>query len=142
MINSTNHHLQHAKLRILLQHLTSHAAYERSGGPPKRPAANRPCTISLITLRSPPSPHAHPLPDITRPPSMSRAPHVLSTTRFRSIRPFHEFPATGPLLPNRMRLTELQTFRLKKNAGRMIKATRYRFLVPPTWAIGIQEKLN
>ena len=62
IINSTNHHLQHAKLRILLQHLTSHAAYERSGGPPKRPAANRPCTISLITLRSPPSPHAHPLP--------------------------------------------------------------------------------
>ena len=42
-INSTNHHLQHAKLRILLQHLTSHAAYERSGGPPKRPAAKRPC---------------------------------------------------------------------------------------------------
>ena len=44
IINSTNHHLQHAKLRILLQHLTSHAAYERSGGPPKRPAAKRPCT--------------------------------------------------------------------------------------------------
>ena len=41
-INST-YHLQHAKLRILLQHLTSHAAYERSGGPPKRPAAKRPC---------------------------------------------------------------------------------------------------
>ena len=38
IINSTNHHLHHAKLRILLQHLTSHAAYERSGGPPKRPA--------------------------------------------------------------------------------------------------------
>ena len=37
--NSTNHHLQHAKLRILLQHLASHAAYERSGGPPKRRAA-------------------------------------------------------------------------------------------------------
>ena len=36
-INSTNHHLQHAKFRMLLQHLTSHAAYERSGGPPKRP---------------------------------------------------------------------------------------------------------
>ena len=34
IINSTNHHLQHAKLRILLQHFTSHAAYERSGGPP------------------------------------------------------------------------------------------------------------
>ena len=44
IINSTNHHLQHAKLRILLQHLTSHAAYERSGGPSKRPAAKRPCT--------------------------------------------------------------------------------------------------
>ena len=29
IIDSTNHHLQHAKLRILLQHLTSHAAYER-----------------------------------------------------------------------------------------------------------------
>ena len=48
IINSTNHHLQHAKLRILLQHLTSHAAYERNGGPlwgppPKRPAAKRPC---------------------------------------------------------------------------------------------------
>ena len=43
IINSTIHHLQHAKLRILLQHLTSHAAYERSGGPPKRPAAKRPC---------------------------------------------------------------------------------------------------
>ena len=41
IINSTNHHL-HAKLRILLQHLTSHAAYERSGGPPRRPAAKRP----------------------------------------------------------------------------------------------------
>ena len=47
IINSTNHHLQHAKLRILLQHLTSHAAYERSGGPPKRPAAKRPCTHSM-----------------------------------------------------------------------------------------------
>ena len=43
IINSTNHHPQHAKLQILLQHLTSHAAYERSGGPPKRPAAKRPC---------------------------------------------------------------------------------------------------
>ena len=43
IMNSTNHHLQHAKLRILLQHLTSHATYERSGGPPKRPAAKRPC---------------------------------------------------------------------------------------------------
>ena len=43
IINSTIHHLQHTKLRILLQHLTSHAAYERSGGPPKRPAAKRPC---------------------------------------------------------------------------------------------------
>ena len=43
IINSTNHPLQHAKLRILLQHFTSHAAYERSGGPPKRPAAKRPC---------------------------------------------------------------------------------------------------
>ena len=43
IINSTNH-VQHAGLRILLQHLTSHAAYERSGGPPKRPAAKRPCT--------------------------------------------------------------------------------------------------
>ena len=32
IINSTNHHLQHAKLRILLQHLTSHAAYERRLG--------------------------------------------------------------------------------------------------------------
>ena len=40
--NSTNHHLQHAK-RTLLQHLIPHAAYERSGGPPKRPAAKRPC---------------------------------------------------------------------------------------------------
>ena len=48
IINSTNHHLQHAKLRILLQHLTSHAAYERSGGPPKRPAAKRPCIIIII----------------------------------------------------------------------------------------------
>ena len=36
IINSTNNHLQDAILRILLQHLTSHAAYERSGGPPKR----------------------------------------------------------------------------------------------------------
>ena len=44
IINSTHHHLQHAKLRILLQHLTSHAVCERSGGPPKRPAAKRPCT--------------------------------------------------------------------------------------------------
>ena len=43
IIKSTNHHLQHAKLRILLQHLTSHAAYERRGGPPKRPTAKRPC---------------------------------------------------------------------------------------------------
>ena len=42
IIDSTNH-LQHAILRMLLQHLTSHAAYERSGGPPKRPAAKRPC---------------------------------------------------------------------------------------------------
>ena len=42
IINCTNH-LQHTKLRILLQHLTSHAAYERSCGPPKRPAAKRPC---------------------------------------------------------------------------------------------------
>ena len=41
--DSTNHHLQRAKLRILLQRLTSHAAYERSGGPPKRPATKRPC---------------------------------------------------------------------------------------------------
>ena len=32
-------------MRILLQHLTSHAAYERSGGPPKRPTAKRPCNI-------------------------------------------------------------------------------------------------
>ena len=47
IINSTNHHLQHAKLRTLLQHLTSHAAYERSGGPPKRPAAKRPCIYIL-----------------------------------------------------------------------------------------------
>ena len=39
IINSTDHHLQHAKLRILLEHLTSHAAYERSAGPRKRPAA-------------------------------------------------------------------------------------------------------
>ena len=45
IISSTNRHLQHAKLRILLQHLTSHAAYERSGGPPKRPAAKRLCII-------------------------------------------------------------------------------------------------
>ena len=45
IINSTNHYLQHAKLRILLQHFTSHAAYERSGGPPKRPTAKRPCKI-------------------------------------------------------------------------------------------------
>ena len=43
IINSTSHHLQHAKLDIRLEHLTSHAAYERSGGPPKRPAAKRPC---------------------------------------------------------------------------------------------------
>ena len=39
IINSTNHHLQHAKLRILLQHLTLHAAYEeaagRQSGPPR-----------------------------------------------------------------------------------------------------------
>ena len=48
IIISTNHHLQHAKLRILLQHLTSHAAYERSGGPPKRPATKRPCTYWYI----------------------------------------------------------------------------------------------
>ena len=47
IINSTNHHLQHAKLRILLQRLTSPAAYERSGGPPKRPAAKRPCIYIL-----------------------------------------------------------------------------------------------
>ena len=47
IINSTNHHLQHAKLRILRQHLTSHAAYERSGGPPKRPAAKRPCVCNF-----------------------------------------------------------------------------------------------
>ena len=50
MIHSTHHHLQHAKLRILLQHLTSHAAYERSGGPPKRPAAKRPCIKYDITF--------------------------------------------------------------------------------------------
>ena len=43
IINSANHHLQHAKLRIQLQQLTSHAAYERSGRPPKRLAAKRPC---------------------------------------------------------------------------------------------------
>ena len=49
IINSTNLCLQHAKLRILLQHLTSHAAYERSGGPPKRLAANRPCIIHIDT---------------------------------------------------------------------------------------------
>ena len=47
IINLTSHHLQHAKLRILLQHLTSHAAYEGSGGPPKRPAAKRPCKYIL-----------------------------------------------------------------------------------------------
>ena len=57
IINSTNHHLQHAKLRILLQHLTSHAAYERSGGPPKLPAAKRPCIYILLS------------PDAERPPS-------------------------------------------------------------------------
>ena len=57
IINSTNHHLQHAKLRILLQHLTSHAAYERSGGPPKRAAARRPCIYILLS------------PDTQRPPS-------------------------------------------------------------------------
>ena len=51
-INSTNHHLQHAKLRILLQHLTSHAAYERSGAPPKRPAAKRPCILYCDTRYS------------------------------------------------------------------------------------------
>ena len=49
IINSTNHHLQHANLRILLQHLTSYAAYERSGGPLWRPAANRPCIINIHT---------------------------------------------------------------------------------------------
>ena len=33
-------------MRILLQqHLTSHAVYERSGGPPKRTASKRPCNI-------------------------------------------------------------------------------------------------
>ena len=53
IINSTNHHLQHAKLRILLQHLTSHAAYERSGGPPKRPAAKRPCNMYVFWWESP-----------------------------------------------------------------------------------------
>ena len=42
---STNHHL-HAKLRILLQHLTSHAAYERRGGP----AAKRPCIYIMIAV--------------------------------------------------------------------------------------------
>ena len=52
IINSTNNHLQHAKLRILLQHLTSHAAYERSGGPPKRPTAKRPCMFYCNLLRS------------------------------------------------------------------------------------------
>ena len=52
IINSTNHHLQHSELRILLQHLTSHAAYERSGGPPKRPAAKRSCnTVRWGTLQ-------------------------------------------------------------------------------------------
>ena len=53
IINSTNH-LQHAKLRILLQHLTSHVASERSGGPPKRPAAKRPCIYmkSIVTADS------------------------------------------------------------------------------------------
>ena len=39
IISSTNHHLQHTKLRILLQRLTSHAAYERAegrqSGPPR-----------------------------------------------------------------------------------------------------------
>ena len=49
IINSTDH-LQHVKLRILLQHLTSHAAYERSGGPPKRPAAKRPCIVNIIIV--------------------------------------------------------------------------------------------
>ena len=52
IINSTNHHLQHAKLRILLQHLTSRAAYERGGGPPQRPAAKRPCILSVYILRN------------------------------------------------------------------------------------------
>ena len=52
IINSTNQHLQHAKLRILLQHLTSHATYERSGGPPKRPAAKRPCIYKHIYLHT------------------------------------------------------------------------------------------
>ena len=42
IIIPTNH-LQHAKLWILPQHLTSHAAYERNGWPPKRPAAKHPC---------------------------------------------------------------------------------------------------
>ena len=50
-INSTNH-LQRAKLRILLQHLTSHAAYERSGGPSKRPAAKRPCKHIYLHTRA------------------------------------------------------------------------------------------
>ena len=49
IINSTNHHLQHAKLRIILQRLTSHTAYERSGGPPKRPAAKRLCILYVDT---------------------------------------------------------------------------------------------
>ena len=49
IINSTNHHLQHAKLRIQPHHLTSHAAYERSGGPRKRPAAKRPCISDFVT---------------------------------------------------------------------------------------------
>ena len=53
IINSTIHHLQHAKLRILLQHLTSHAAYERSCGSPKRPAAKRPCILVLVPFLCP-----------------------------------------------------------------------------------------
>ena len=49
IIYSTTHHLQHANLRILLQHLTSHSAYERSGGPPKHPAAKRPCSLLVVS---------------------------------------------------------------------------------------------
>ena len=65
IINSTNHHLQHAKLRILLQHLTSNAAYERSSGPPKRPAEKRPCIYIYIYILF--------LPDAERPPSLQIA---------------------------------------------------------------------
>ena len=50
-MNSTNHHLQHPKLRILLQHLTSHAAYDWSGAP-KRSAAKRPCSIYNAIFQS------------------------------------------------------------------------------------------